>query len=179
MNSNNRKYYFQALDNFPFNMEETIEALNYALSYDEKDSDCLVLMGKVYAEVMEEYEAAKEYFQMAMNYNINNLKIYAPYAECLILNEDIDEAEKLIDFAMKIKGIDKAGLWLNKAKIADLDQNKRLINRYIKEAKLFAKTVEQIDSIENYENFIERKYPKNVSRKKSTTSKSTKKSSSN
>lgn len=80
---------------------------------------------------------------------------------------------------MKIKGIDKAGLWLNKAKIADLDQNKRLINRYIKEAKLFAKTVEQIDSIENYENFIERKYPKNVSRKKSTTSKSTKKSSSN
>lgn len=175
MNSNNRKYYFQALDNFPFNMEETIEALNYALSYDEKDSDCLVLMAKVYAEVMEEYETAKEYFQMAMDYNLNNLKIYAPYAECLILNEDYDEAEKLIDFAMKIKGIDRAGLWLNKAKLADVrDQSKRLINRYVKEAKLYAKVLDQLENIENFEVFIERKYPKTMPAKKKTTKKNTK-----
>ncbi|WP_395093168.1 tetratricopeptide repeat protein [Vaginella massiliensis] len=167
MNSNNRKYYFQALDNFPYNMEETIEALNYALSYDEKDSDCLVLMGKVYAEVMEDYETAKEYFQLAMDYNLNNVKIYAPYAECLILNEDFEEAEKLIDFAMSIKGVDKAGVWLNKAKLADIrDQSKRLINRYIKEAKLFAKVNDQLEAVENYESFIDRKYPRSMPAKK-------------
>lgn len=169
MNSNNRKYYFQALDNFPFNMEETIEALNYALSYDEKDSDCLVLMAKVYAEVMEEYETAKEYFSLAMEYNLNNLKIYAPYADCLIQNEDFDEAERLLDFAMKLKGIDRSGLWLNKAKIADMHRNKREINRCIKEAKASTKTVEQLEAIENYENFIERKYPRTTTSPKKST----------
>ena len=50
------KYYFQALDNFPYNMQETIEALIYALSYEGQNAESLCLLGRVYAEVLKDYE---------------------------------------------------------------------------------------------------------------------------
>lgn len=63
------KYYFQALDNFPYNMQETIEALNYALSYDGQNAESLCLLGRVYAEILKDYETAKNYFAEALQEN--------------------------------------------------------------------------------------------------------------
>lgn len=40
------KYIFQALDAYPYNLEETVESLNYALSYDDKNAVALCLMGE-------------------------------------------------------------------------------------------------------------------------------------
>lgn len=41
------KYYFEALDNYPYNLPDCLEALNYALSYDPEDADSLCLMGSI------------------------------------------------------------------------------------------------------------------------------------
>ncbi|HBW80876.1 MAG TPA: hypothetical protein DEF78_12635, partial [Sphingobacterium sp.] len=62
MNSVN-KYVLQALDNYPMYLEETMESLSYALSYDESNTMALCLMGRVHAEQLLDYEQAKRYFQ--------------------------------------------------------------------------------------------------------------------
>ena len=60
------KYYFQALDNFPYNLEETMQALNYALSYDPEDADSLCLMGRIYSEMLSDYENREEWNRMSL-----------------------------------------------------------------------------------------------------------------
>ena len=60
------KYYFEALDNYPYSLPDCLEALNYALSYDPEDADSLCLMGRIYSEMLIDYEKAKLYFEEAM-----------------------------------------------------------------------------------------------------------------
>jgi hypothetical protein len=83
------------------------KALNYALSY---DSDALCLMGRIHSEVLKDYEKAKEYFEEAMLHNVSNINTPQYYIACLLNNEDFYEAEKLINYALKIKGIDRYNL---------------------------------------------------------------------
>lgn len=92
-----------------------MEALNYVLSYEPEDADSLCLMGRLYSEVLKDYEMAKKYFEEAMLYNISNINIPKYYIECLLSNEDYMEAEKLMEFALKMKGIDKAEILYCKA----------------------------------------------------------------
>lgn len=96
------KYYFEALDYFPFNLAECMDALNYALSYEPEDADSLCLMGRIYSEELKDYETAKKYFDEAMQSNIGNINTPKYYIECLLSNEDYREAEKLIEFALKL-----------------------------------------------------------------------------
>ncbi|MBW8358585.1 MAG: hypothetical protein K0M63_02140 [Weeksellaceae bacterium] len=101
------KYYFEALDYYTYNIADCLEALNYALSYDPEDADALTLMGRIYSEVLKDYEQALEYFAEAMMYDVNNINTPQYYISCLISNEDYMEAERLINFAIRIKGIDR------------------------------------------------------------------------
>ena len=75
------KYYFEALDYFPYNMSECLDALNYALSYEPEDADSLCLMGRVYSEVLKDYETGKRYFEEAMQSNIGNVNTPKYYIE--------------------------------------------------------------------------------------------------
>lgn len=109
------KYVFQALDNYPYSLEETIESLDYAFSYDAKNTMVLCLYGRIQAEQLLNYEEAKNYFQEALAINIHALEVYPFYLQTLILNEDFDEAQKLIYFALTIKGINRAEILVKKA----------------------------------------------------------------
>ena len=55
-------YVFKALENYPYDLEEVMEALNYALSYDDKNTMALTLMGRVYAEKLFKYNDAIKIF---------------------------------------------------------------------------------------------------------------------
>lgn len=57
------KYLSQALDNYPYSLTETIESLEYALSYDETNTTALCLTGRLYAEQLMNYEEAKNIFR--------------------------------------------------------------------------------------------------------------------
>ena len=109
------KYVFQALDSYPYSLEETIESLDYAFSYDAKNTMVLCLYGRIQAEQLLNYEAAKNYFEEAFTINIHALEVYPYYIQTLILNEDYEEAMRLIDFALTIKGISKADIFVKKA----------------------------------------------------------------
>ena len=108
-------YVFKALENYPYDLDEVMEALNYALAYDAKNTMALTLLGKVYAEKLYKYDEAIAYFKEALAENINAFEVYEPYIRVLLWNEDYKEADNFIDFALTLKGSDKAVLYLKKA----------------------------------------------------------------
>jgi tetratricopeptide (TPR) repeat protein len=131
------KYLFQALDSYPYSLEETIESLDYAFSYDAKNTMVLCLYGRIQTEQLLNYEEAKSYFQQALTINIHALEVYPYYLQTLILNEDYTEAQKLIEFAMTIKGINKAEIFVKKAILLEVQQKFKEALKEIKQAKLY------------------------------------------
>lgn len=132
------KYLFQALDNYPFWLEGTIESLDYASSYDDKNTMVLCLYGRIQAEQLMNYEEAKVYFQEALAINIHALEVYPYYLQTLILNEDYEEAQKLIDFALTIKGVNKAMIFVKKAVLLEVQHQFKEALKEIKQAKLYS-----------------------------------------
>jgi len=130
------KYLFQALDNYPYSLEETIESLDYAFSYDAKNTMVFCLYGRIQAEQLMNYEEAKSYFQEALAINIHALEVYPHYLQTLILNEDYEVAQKLIDFALTIKGINKSDIYVKKAILLEAQREFKKALTAIKKAKL-------------------------------------------
>jgi tetratricopeptide (TPR) repeat protein len=144
------KYLFQALDNYPYSLEETTEALDYALSYDAKNTTALCLYARIEAEQLQNYEAAKTYFQEALAINMEAVAVYPYYLETLLLNEDYEEASKLIDFALTIKGINKMAILFKKVQLLERLQDVKGAISLLKEVKLasFSNDTYEIDEIE-------------------------------
>ncbi|MRX68399.1 tetratricopeptide repeat protein [Flavobacterium resistens] len=168
------KYLFQALDNYPYSLEETIESLDYAFSYDDKNTMVLCLYGRIQAEQLLNYEEAKSYFQQALAINIHALEVYPHYLQTLILNEDYEEAQKLIDFALTIKGINKSDIYVKKAILYEAQQEFKKGLKEIKNAKLhtlqfsFECNITDVEKrIENKIDLLKKKKSKKDSKKKS------------
>ncbi|GAB5400997.1 MAG: hypothetical protein Aureis2KO_25820 [Aureisphaera sp.] len=105
-------YLFKALDAYSYSIEETMEALNYALSYDPQNTEALYLMAQVYGFQLKDYETSKGYFEKLMGIDIHMTKMYPDYICVLIRNEDYPQAQRLLEFALTVKGTDKALLRL-------------------------------------------------------------------
>lgn len=162
------KYIFEALDNYPCWLAESIEALDYALSYDNKNTMALCLYGRVQAEQLFKYEEAKEHFQQALSININAIEVYSHYINTLILNEDFMEAAKLIDFALTIRGINKVEILLKKVMLLERQKDFKKAIKTLKKTRLETLNNDydyQIDDIEKRLNKKENKTSNKDSKK--------------
>ncbi|WP_284463369.1 hypothetical protein [Chryseobacterium sp.] len=162
------KYYFEALDYFPYNMAECLDALNYALSYEPEDADSLCLMGRVYSEVLKDYETGKKYFEEAMQSNIGNVNTPRYYIECLLSNEDYEEAEKLIGYALRMKGIDKSEILNCKSLLMERKGEYKQALEQLKEARKFSYCRSSLEILEDREKLVKGKMPVARTRKKTT-----------
>jgi len=162
------KYLFQALDSYPYSLEETIESLDYALSYDDKNTMALCLYGQVFSDQLLKYEEAKEYFQKALSINIYALEVYPFYVHTLILNEDYEEAAKLIDFALTIKGINKAEIFLKKVMLLESQQEFKKALKVIKKVKLITINTSYDYTIEETEKRLNKKCNGDAKKEKQT-----------
>ena len=162
------KYYFEALDNYPYSLPDCLEALNYALSYDPEDADSLCLMGRIYSEMLNDYEKAKLYFEEAMLCDVTNLNTPKYYIKCLLDNEDLQEAEKLINYALKIKGIDKSILWFYRALLSEMRGSFPNALKFLTEAEKYCFTAQSLDFMKSRKKFIKSKMPKKSKNKKET-----------
>jgi tetratricopeptide (TPR) repeat protein len=153
-------YVFKALENYPYDLDEVMEALNYALAYDAKNTMALTLLGKVYAEKLYKYNEAIAYFKEALAENINAFEVYEPYIRVLLWNEDYKEAENFIDFALTVKGSDKAILYLKKAVLKEKLKlyKEALVN--IKLAKEFTYNADFMFAVDEVKKRIKGKIPK-------------------
>jgi tetratricopeptide (TPR) repeat protein len=165
------KYLFQALDNYPYWLEGTIESLDYASSYDDKNTMVWCLYGRIQAEQLWNYEEAKSYFQQALSLNIHALEVYPHYLQTLILNEDYEEAQKLIDFALTIKGINKSEIFAKKAILLEAQHQFKEALKEIKNAKLNTLQFGFDSDITEIENRIKEKIDLLKNKKKSPKSK--------
>ena len=161
-------YVFKAIDSFHYNLEETIESLNYALSYDDKNTMALTLMGRVHAEKLCKYNEAILYYKEALAENIHAFEVYKHYINALLWNEDLKDAEEFIDFALTIKGSDKAVLYLKKAILYDQLKKYNKALGFVKKAKEFTYNSDLMYTINEEKNRIKEKLPKKkkVSKKK-------------
>ncbi|WP_437920291.1 hypothetical protein [Sphingobacterium sp. LRF_L2] len=119
------KYVLKALDSYPFYLEETLESLSYALSYDDANTMALNLMGRVYAEQLYNYDKAKEYFQTALSENVFAVEVYPYFIQLLLDTESFEEAEKTIAFALTVRGINKAAILLKQLLLLEKQQKYR------------------------------------------------------
>lgn len=152
------KYLVKAIDAYPYNLEEAIESLDYALSADNNNAATLCLYGRVYAEQLQDYTTAKTYFQDALAADIKAVFVYPYFIQLLIdFDEDV-EAEKLIQFALRVKGIDTP---LILSKLIILKEK----TRSFKEAKQWIKKLKKVVLNDDYQTFME-KTEERIKRKK-------------
>ncbi|GAA0737838.1 tetratricopeptide repeat protein [Gaetbulibacter jejuensis] len=131
-------YLFRAIEAYPWELEKAVEALNYALSYEPENVRALCLMAQLQVEQLGDFELAKSYYQKALAVSLEIPNVYAEYIRFLINYGDLDEAQQLIDFALTVKGIDKAIIMINQGFLYEVKGEFDLAEEAIKEAKLFA-----------------------------------------
>lgn len=164
-------YVFKALDAFPYDMEEVMESLNYALSYDDKNATALCLMGRVHSEVLRDFEEGKKYFAEALAENVHAIAVYPHYINVLLWNEDYIEAKRLIAFALKVKGSDKGMIYLKKAVLFERQGKYKKALRILKMSKENTFCSEFLASLSEEKNRIKGKLPKEKVKKKKNKSK--------
>lgn len=102
--------YIQALDNYPYDIEQCIEKLQYVIGANNTHVGAHYLMGRIYKEQLNDYKNAKYYYQMALHLDHTFTPTYYYYADLLILLNEYAEAEKVLDIGLRIPGVDKASL---------------------------------------------------------------------
>ena len=104
-------YYLKAVDSYPYDLEEVMESLKYALSYDNDHVGANFLMGKFYAEQLRDYTQAESYYQIALAGDPRSEVVCHEYILLLITMKEYGKAEKLIGYAKSLKGVDLARIY--------------------------------------------------------------------
>ena len=160
------KYLIKALESYPYDLEETVDSLDYALSYDPDNPMALALMGRVYSEIYQDYELAIEYFEAALEENVQLVAAYSDYLLALTQNEDYEKALKFVDFAVSVKSSDKGMLLARRALIYEcLDEYKKAL-KTIKIARSHSYNNDFMSYLDDFEQRIKKKMPKKKGKKK-------------
>lgn len=164
------KYYLKAQEAADYDWGEVCESLNYALSYDENHCASLCLLGRVYAANLNQYPEAFECFDKVIAINSNYMDVYPVYAKYLIWADEIERANKLIAFALTIKGISKGCLFWLSAYAAETKKEYKIALKHLKKAKKHSFNDDYFSFIENEENRIKKKLKLDKSNLKKKTS---------
>lgn len=116
-----------------------------------------------------DYEKAKLYFEEAMQCDVTNLNTPKYYIKCLLDNEDLQEAEKLINYSLKIKGIDKSTLWFYRSLLSEKRGSFPNALKFLTEAEKYCFTSHSLDVVKDRKKFIKSKIPKKKSKNKKET----------
>jgi hypothetical protein len=150
-------YLIKALESYPYDLEQCMESLNYAVSYDENNPVALCLFGRLNLEIVKDYALANQYFRQALAADVNYTETYGYFLECLLIQEDMEEAGKFIAFARKRKGIDQGLLCYYEAVILERACKFKKSLKAIKEAMIAAQTTSFMNDLEDMKQRIEKK----------------------
>ena len=152
-------YLLKALDAYPYAMEDVIESITYALSYEPNNPVALCLMGRIYFDVYQDYNQAIAYFESALAENVREISVYSHYTLALVDNEDFEKAEKFIDFALTVKGSDGAMLYARKASIYECQFKLNKAKKTLKEARKHTFNNSFMEFLDDFEKRLDRKLP--------------------
>ncbi|MFA0963635.1 hypothetical protein AB9P05_17655 [Roseivirga sp. BDSF3-8] len=116
------KYYVKAADEYPFNLEETLENLEYALSYDPEHAAANRLMGVMKREELKDYKGAEECFCLSLATDPDSLETCGEYLQLLLILKKTKEARRLICYMEKLPGADIARLLAARARLSEMSR---------------------------------------------------------
>ena len=151
------QYYLKARASFPWGMENVIENLNYALSYDDEHAPANCLLGQVFMFYLKDYKKAEQCFVYALQSNLSYPDTYKYFALLKIWNADIKGALKLIDYAMKLKAIDRSFLLAIKGLAYECRGQYKLAKEILNEAKSMSIQCHVIDWIDSQKTRVKKK----------------------
>lgn len=150
-------YLIKALHAYPYNLEEAVESLNYALSVDPKSPMALSLMGRLYLDFYNDYERAVEYFEAALAEDVHAVHMYGHYLNALLLNEDYAKALRFVDYALGVKAADKALIYLFKAAVHEKEQAYKKALSTLEKARMHAMNNDFISYVDRLEGRLKEK----------------------
>ncbi|TRZ43571.1 tetratricopeptide repeat protein [Robertkochia solimangrovi] len=129
---------YKAFDAYPYEISETMEALQFAMSYDDLNVQVWCMLGRVHMEQFQDYEAAKSCFEQAMSIDIEWPGIYPLFITVLFRTQDFDAAEKLICFADSIQKVHKGVLAFYEGRLREYKgQYKEAMRSYKRAGKYY------------------------------------------
>lgn len=150
-------YIIKALDSYPCYPEETMESLNYALSYDGNNAVALCLMGRIQYDMFRDVTTATDYFEQALAADLKYTETYVYYMNLLIETEDLPKARKFVEFTRKKVPQLTAFLYFSEARILEREQKWKKAIKSLKEALAHACCDDLIREIDQVKSRIERK----------------------
>lgn len=150
------QFYLKALDNYPWDLESSIENLNYALGYDDHaQTNCL--MGRLYMDYLKDYHLASEYFQQALLVDMYFIDTYKYFSLLKIWLGDYIGAKKLIQYGLKLKGMNPVILRSRMALIYECQGQLPLAKQSLRQAMMECLCEEQSAEIFQQLSRIKRK----------------------
>ena len=179
METKQNMYLLKALDAYPYELQEAMEALEYALSYEPENAEALFLMGRFYSEQLQDFETAKYYYDAALAQNLAMPRVYVYYAQLLINNEDYPQAKRLLEFAKTQKGVDRAYLCYLEGLIMEYEAEFKQAKKAYKLAKKLSVSNNFRSQVDNEIARVKDKQPKVKTKTKKKKKRKNKKKKSN
>ena len=105
------KYYIKALDNYPYDLEISLENLNYALSSDRNHAGANHLMAQLHMDYLNDFRNAMYYLEKALACEPENLNVCYSLITLFIKVRKPVKAKKLLKYTHKINGADQGKLF--------------------------------------------------------------------
>ncbi|MEN8201782.1 MAG: hypothetical protein ABFS28_04240 [Bacteroidota bacterium] len=127
-------YYVKALESYPYDLTETLEALGYALSYNPEHAGAHCLLGRLYMEQLKQYDKAADHYEQALVCDIDYILTYECYSMLCIYTKQYGKALDLISYAIGISGANEAILKHRESLIYENQGNLKAARKLMKEA---------------------------------------------
>lgn len=150
-------YTIKALESYRYDKEECLEALGYALAYDENNAVALCLMGRIQMEMFENFELAANYFENALASDATYAETYRHYLELLITQGNLTKAKAFLKFASTRIAHKQAELFIGEARILEREFKFKKALKMLRDALKSAYSEYTIEEIDEIKNRIERK----------------------
>lgn len=159
------QYYLKAVDFYPYDLEQATEALNFALSYDNEHCQANCLMGRLHMEVLKNFDTAEQYFEAAIVSNLQYVDTYKYFSLLKIWKGEFSQAMRIIEYGLKVKGMDIACLIQRKALIYEAKGFLELSKSHIEVAMASSVKEEYVSFFENEITRLKKKIKKSKHRK--------------
>ena len=143
------QYYLKAKDYYPYNLEFVVENLNYALSYDDEHAPAHCLQGQLYMYHLKDYKRAIKSFSRALQSDLDYIDTYK-YASLLhIWTGDYGSAQKLINYGMRVPGMDNTILLYHQAYLYEYKGEFKKAKSMLKKVKVLSINAHMISQVKD------------------------------
>jgi len=162
----NNTYLIKALAAYPWDLDETVENLNYALSYDPHDARALLLKGTVCLRNFRDYPEAIDYLTEALANDMDLIDAYPLLAEAYCASGRYTEGIKLIEFGLTIPGAHLGQLYYIAARILECGNSLKLCRDMLDVAREHAMNAELRQAIDESRSRVKSKQKRLSKRRK-------------